>query len=159
MLCETKLRECLDEVDANTAMRLWKHVFPNLPQITDINEAIVAIHMARTSAKSISMAKRLYSHAWLTERGYPSQLPIELRPPAERDRPTIVKAVGVAVMSTSRRIDRIEEAAAIEKVMSDAAGDMMLSGITDTVRVAAHMWQARAKWIARNRRRFYGYKC
>jgi len=149
------LRECLEEVDALTAVRLWGHLFPGLPQMRDPAEAIVAVHMARTAAVSVALHKRLYSHAWLVERGYPSQLPADLRPPAERNRPRIVQAVGIAVMSRSRRPDRVEEAAAMERVMADAAGDMILAGITDPARVSAHMWQARDAWLKRNRRRFY----
>jgi len=158
MTAAARLRECLEEVDARTAVRLWGHLFPGLPQTRDPAEAVIAIHMARTGAESVALHKRLYSHAWLSERGYPSQLPVELRPPAERNRPRIAEAVGVAVMCTSGRLDRIEEAAEIERVMAAAAGDMMLAGITDPKRVSAHMWQARGAWIARQRRRYYGGK-
>ncbi len=104
------------------------------------------MHRGRTEAESIHLSKRLYSHAWLVERGLPSGLPDHLRPPAERVHPRIIAAVGIAVKSMSGNRERARE---IEAAMAEAAGDAMTSGITDPKRVSELMWEARDRLLRR----------
>lgn len=101
------------------------------------------LHRARTTASSIPVHLRLYSHAWLEERGLPSGLPDELRPPMERVFPVIKSAVGVAVKTLSTDPERIERAKAVQHAMAEAGGEAMDSGITDPKRVSKLMWEAR----------------
>ncbi|MHA1547424.1 MAG: hypothetical protein ACTSYE_00675 [Alphaproteobacteria bacterium] len=146
-------RQCLDTVDAVRLLALWKHVYPNLPQPKDLPTARIVMHHARTGAESMRLEARLYSHAWLMERGHKSELPRELRPPVERRESIIVPAVGVCVRTASAFADRKEQAKAVEKVMARAAGDMVRSGITDRARIAPYMWQKRREFLAGTLRR------
>ena len=138
MSASRAFREALADADVGRCMALWAAVRPHMPQPGSRLEAEVMMHGARTAAESIPLPKRLYSHGWLEERGYKSELPDDLRP--EPRRPVIVSAVGISVnFSRGRR----EEAKYIERVMADAAADAMLSGITDPALVSRIMWQAR----------------
>lgn len=138
-------RGALAAGDVGRCMVLWAGAFPEMPQPRNKAEAEIMMHMARTNAASVSLEKRLYSHSWLTERGYRSQLPDDLLP--EPRGPLIVPAVGISVNTSSKRPDRKEEAKFIESVMAEAAADAMLSGVTDPKRVSRIMWQARDKAV------------
>ena len=141
MSVSAAFREALSDGDASRVMNLWRTVYPGLPQLRNLKEARGCMHRARTEAESIRLEKRLYSHAWLAERGLPSGLPDELRPPAEQIRPRVVYAVGVSV--NSRHKGGADLASAVEAAMGQAAGEMIDAGIIDSKRVSAHMWAAR----------------
>ena len=113
-----EFRAALDSADVSKLSAIWGHVFPNLPQPSGRDQVEVVMHHARTAADSVGLAARLYSHAWLRERGHKSGLPREMRPANERRESIIVPAVGVSVGTLSRRADRREEAAAVEAVMA-----------------------------------------
>lgn len=130
---------CLEEGDAAGLGRLWRRLYPQLPQPRDGAQEAFVLHRARTSAESVSLAKRLYSHAWLEERGLPSDLPDALRPVRRDSR--IVAAVGIAVMP--RTPARADLARAIEAAMAAAAAEAMADGIEDPRRISALMWAAR----------------
>lgn len=134
------LRSALVSGDVLRCKKIWAEAFPNMPQPT-LKQAEVMLHQARTAAMTVPLEKRLYSHSWLDERGHESKLPDDLRP--EPKGPVIIPAVGVSVNTTSKRKDRREEAKYVEKIMADAAGDAMLSGVTDPARISKIMWQAR----------------
>jgi len=136
----------LEDGDYNVLRGIWHRIFPQAPAPADNEQAEAAMHMARTGTASLRLEKRLYSHAWLFERGLPSQLPHELRPKYE-GRPIIFDAVGISVKSKSDRLDRIEEAKVIEKLMSDAVAELYALGIKDPVVVSKRMWQARDDYI------------
>ena len=87
--------------------KLWRHVSPHLPQPNTDEETLSAMHLARTQARSMPLKLRAYSHRWLTERSFPSQLPDHLRPKAERMYPRIVDAVGISVNAKSEFIKPI----------------------------------------------------
>ena len=108
------------------------------------------MHRARTSASSIPVHLRLYSHAWLEERGLPSGLPDKLRPSMEQVFPRIVPAVGVAVKTLSRDPERIERAKAVQHAMAEAGGAAMESGTTDPEHVSKLMWEARDRVLRRS---------
>ena len=147
MSLQSAFQECLDDGDVLRCKALWGKVYPHLPQPQDISEAEVVLHCARTAAESLRLEKRLYSHAWLDERGLRSALPDDLRPKTQRIHPVIFPAVGVSVKAMSSRADRREEAKLIEKVMGDAAGELVQMGVTDRDRIVERMWKAREDFI------------
>ena len=55
--------------------------------------------MARTASVALPLKLRAYSHRWLLDHNYPSQLPDELKPRAERLYPQHIVAVGISVNS------------------------------------------------------------
>jgi len=114
----TELRRYLEAGDVTGVRRLWQHEFPHLPQPQDDGEALVVLHMARTAAASIPLKLRAYSHRWLLDHNFPSQLPDDLKPAAERMYPKVVTAVGISVNAISEllRPAMVE----IHKAMEDA---------------------------------------
>lgn len=146
MSTSTDIRRLLEAGDAEGLSRAWRVLHPHLPQPKTHHEKAVILHRARTGASSIPVPKRLYSHAWLVERGLPSGLPDELRPPHERQGSVIVEAVGVSVRA--RNPARREDAAAIERAMSDAAAEAQADGLRDPKAISARMWEARDRVLA-----------
>ncbi len=110
-------------------------------------EAEVTMHVTRTDSAWLAFSKRAYSHAWLTERGYPSKLPDHLRPAAERVYPRVVDAVGLSVRAGSP--DRAPLAQAIQGAMEIAVHEMYADGVRDPVRVREHMQAARRATLRR----------
>ena len=137
-----RFRQALIECDVTAVRQLWAFVSPQLPQPKDNAETLIGIHVARTGAKSIPVKDRLYSHAWLTERALPSQLPDHLKQSAERVYPSIVDGVGIAVKATQ---DKHDLGKALTRAMSDAVADCYANGDRDPVLVKAQMMMARAK--------------
>lgn len=117
----------LEDGNAGWLKRHWPVLFPHLPGPANDAEAAVQMHIARTAAESITLGKRLYSHAWLEERGLPSQLPEHLMP-KKKVEPKIVSAVGVAIVSN--KIGRAE-AKDIEAAIAKAGGDATAAGASD----------------------------
>ena len=147
-------RAALYDGDVSRTRHLWAQVSPEMPQPQTDDEAEVIMHQARTAADSVPMQKRIYSHAFLDERGLPSHLPDGMKPPRERHGPPVIfPAALIAVGSLSRSADRREEAKAMERAMADAVGDMIVSGITDRERIAKRMWEARDAFIQKRMRR------
>ena len=89
-------RRCLEALDVADGFRVWKHTFPHLPAPENDEGMLIMLHMARTQTKSLPFRLRAYSHAWLGERGLPSQLPDHLRRSAERIYPRVSAAVGIS---------------------------------------------------------------
>ncbi len=147
-------RAALYDCDVLRTRHLWAQVAPDMPQPETDAEAEVIMHQARTAADSVPMQKRIYSHAWLAERGLPSQLPDGMKPPRERKGPPVIfPAALICVGALSSSSDRREEAKAMERAMADAVGDMITSGITDKARIAKRMWQARDAFIQQRMRK------
>lgn len=92
-------RNALIDLDVPLVRKLWAFVSPHMAQPRSAEDALIALHMARTTAESVPLNLRAYSHKWLTERSLPSRLPDHLRPSAERIYPIVVGAVGVIVGS------------------------------------------------------------
>lgn len=142
MALHDTFRQYLEAMDVDGVRRLWEHVSPHLPVPVKDSDVIVAIHMARTQMVSIDFRKQAYSHRWLVDQGYPSQLPDELRPKAEQLRPIVREGVGIAVMTSNPLMKPV--AKSIERAMSDAVMDAHSQGrIGDTAFVAARMNEAR----------------
>lgn len=140
-----EMRRCLVECDVVGIRKLWAHVSPNLHQPRTEHETLTTIHRARTEMPRIALRLRAYSHRWLLDHGYPSELPDELRPKAERIYPRIVEAVGISVTSTSEAFR--PAAKLVERAMSDAVQEAYADGRTDPVFVRARMAEARARTI------------
>lgn len=136
---------CLVECDAAGVRKLWAHIAPNLPQPRTDHKALATIHRARTEMPDMPLKLRAYSHRWLTDHGYPSALPDDLKPKAERMEPKIVEAVGIAVKGRSDASKPV--AKLIEKAMSDAVLECFADGRIEPVFVKARMAEARARTI------------
>lgn len=104
-------------------------------------DALVALHLARTTARSIPIRLRAYSHRWLLDRNYPSQLPDRLKPRAERLYPQAIGAVGISVNSKYPVVQ-----AAIQNAMSNAVLEAYADGHQDDPEVVkARMQEARSR--------------
>lgn len=118
--------DCIRDLDAVMAMRLWKHARPNAPQPDNVYQATAMLHYARTQIEIMPENLRFYSHCWLRDQKIPSGLPDRLKPKAERMYPQMVGAVGIA----SGKGPGIKTAFnhAVEKVMSDAVLEVQADG-------------------------------
>lgn len=94
-------RRILIELDVAGARALWAKTAPKATQPASDGEALATLHMARTAAVTVPFKARAYSHCWLLDHGFPSQLPDRLKPRAERLYPREVRAVGIAVHATN----------------------------------------------------------
>ncbi len=94
-----EIRRCLIELDYEGIVLIWSHLKPGAPVPKNRAEAVLALHLGRTAANSVPMRLRAYSHRWLIDNGYPSQLPDRLRPRAERLYPKATGSVGISVNS------------------------------------------------------------
>lgn len=143
----TAFRAALEAGDIAAVRALWSAVSPHLPQPANDAEAEVSLHLARTAADSVSLDRRAWSHRWLTERGYPSQLPDRLRPSAERLYPRVVEAVGISVNLKSPVLQ--PAAPIITRRMSDVVEDMFANGDREPVLVKRRMLAAKADEMRR----------
>jgi hypothetical protein len=99
LLASDEIRRCLIDLDIDGIVRVWGQVQPGFPVPSTRQEVLVTLHLARTAAITVPFRLRAYSHRWLTDNGYPSQLPDRLKPRAERIYPRTESAVGIAVKS------------------------------------------------------------
>jgi hypothetical protein len=136
---QADFRKCLERLDVRAVRAAWAHYFPGLPQPKMDVQVEMVLHYARTAAASIVVAKRVYSHQWLTERSFPSGLPDELRPPEQKS--VIVSAVGIAVKARDPR--NAERARAVQTAMSNAVLECYDSGVQDPVVITRAMQAAR----------------
>lgn len=136
-----EMTRCLIECDTAGVRRLWKYIAPHLPQPTSDREALISIHMSRTQMDCLNLRLRAYSHRWLIDNGYPSQLPDRLKPRAERMYPRIVEACGIAVVGRSALGRQV--APIIQRAMMDAAEDCFANGDREPAVLGAHIQQAR----------------
>ena len=141
-----EFRRCLIECDIPAVRKLWGFLAPHLSQPKTEHEALTTLHMARTQMDSIPLKLRAYSHRWLLDQGYPSQLPDELKPRAEQICPKIVDAVGISVNTRSLEFEPI--VALVRAAMEDAVNDAYSNRIRPSVeRIKEMMRAARAKVI------------
>lgn len=139
----SEFRRYLEQADVTGVRRVWDRVFPHIPQPVPDGHVLMVIHHARTQAQSISLRQRAWSHRWLLDHDYPSGLPDELKPKAERMYPRIVEAVGVAVNTTEEWLR--PAALGIQAAMSDAVLECYADKKTDPVFVKARMMEARER--------------
>lgn len=134
-----QFRNCLIDLDIEGALRIWAKVYPNMPQ-PQKNEALSVMHVARTASEAIPENKRFYSHRWCCDNGFPSQLPDELRPKAERVYPKVVTAVLISANPWRCPIAR----EAIGGVMREAVLETYADGYEDKPHVVkARMMEKR----------------
>lgn len=137
-------KDCLVRLDVEKMRKLWAHVSPHLPQPTTDAEIMATMHHARTQANSMTIRERAYSHAWLTERGFPSGLPDKLKPSATRLYPVVVKAVGISMNFRSKWMKPAADE--VRQSMEAAVMDVHAHGkIDDSKFVKARMEEARSK--------------
>jgi hypothetical protein len=135
-----QFRDCLIDLDVEGALRIWMHMFPQMPQ-PERRDALTVIHMARTAMVSVPTLKRFYSHRWCCDEGVPSQLPDDLRPKAERIYPSFSSAVGIAVEANRRHLETTK---AITQVMREAVLEAYADGHKDEPQVVhARMMEKR----------------
>lgn len=65
----SELQRCLTELDVPGLVKIWAEVSPHAPPLAPA-EAIIAAHMARVEARHMHKNLKLYSLAFLDERGY-----------------------------------------------------------------------------------------
>jgi hypothetical protein len=134
-------RSTLVTLDVKRARRMWGEVCPHLPQPKTDAEMLVQLHLARTSANSIPLRLRAYSHRWLLDHGHPSLLPDSLKSKAEQLCPKVVSAVGLSVNSKVPELKRL-----VHEAMSNAVLEAIDDGkLDDSDHVKRRMDAARHK--------------
>lgn len=63
-----EFRRCVLELDVEGMRKLWKHCAPHLAQSSP-SGTLYALHLARTEMETCPISLKLYSQAWLNERG------------------------------------------------------------------------------------------
>ena len=137
--------QLLEAGDVEGCRKAWHHAQPRMPQPETAEEAEMVMHLTRSGTSAVSFAARAYSHAWLTERGLPSQLPDDLKPKAEQMHPRVVEMIGVAVMSSSDAMKPV--AKEVEKAMVDAVAICQHDGVKDPELVQAVMQDAKDRTL------------
>jgi hypothetical protein len=140
MQTNTDIRRCLIELDVDGIIQLWPQVRPGWPVPSTREDALIALHLARTVAASIPLRLRAYSHRWLIDNGYPSQLPDDLKPRAERLYPRPSGGVGISVNSKYPVVKT-----AIHDAMRDAVLEAYADGVNDPLVIRARMQEARQR--------------
>lgn len=141
MRASAEIRRCLVELDIEGIVKVWHRVQPGLPVPSTRQEVLVTLHLARTAAISVPLRLRAYSHRWLTDQGYPSQLPDRLKARAERLYPRTESAVGIAVTSKYPAVKH-----AIQTAMEQAVLEAYADGHSnDPEIVRQRMLEARRK--------------
>ena len=95
-MSSSAFRALLEALDIAGCRRMWRSLFPEMPLPETDTDAEIVVHIARTRSEMVALRSRFYSHRWLTERGWPSELPDHLRPRAEQVSPVTVEGVGIA---------------------------------------------------------------
>jgi hypothetical protein len=137
-------RDCLETLDVSEGFRLWKAAFPHLPAPENDEGMLTMLHLARTATESLAFKHRAYSHQWLGERGYPSQLPDHLKQSAERLYPRVAAGVGISFKVSDPILrpayDMVRGAMEGAVMEADADGKLM-----DSPFVTARMNEAKEK--------------
>lgn len=147
MIHSAEFNRCMVELDVPAARALWAVVFPHLPAPSGDAATLAMLHYARTISEPMRFRLRAYSHAWLGDHGFPSGLPDELKPRAERLYPRIVDAVGIAVKTPPHRR---ELGVAVHDAMRDVVMNHYADGIHAPEIIRPRMLEARALVHKRN---------
>jgi hypothetical protein len=124
-----EFRRCLVEIDAPAARRLWRDIAPKMPQPASDDEALHTIHLTRLQLPGLDQRAVAYSRAWL----------------AERNKPRLAHAVGIAVSAPPERRQRALE---VREAMSGAVMDAIKDGVdiaTETAEIRRRMAEAKAR--------------
>lgn len=138
-----EFRRCLIDLDVQAMRKLWLLLYPHQEQPGSDEEVLTTMHLARTHASSLTLKQRAYSHCWLVERGYPSQLPETLKPRAEQMFPRVLTAVGVSV--NFRAVELKPAGKLIERAMADAVEHLYADGEERPEIVRKAMFEAGTK--------------
>lgn len=136
---------CLEELDVEGITRLHRANSPHMPAPANRKEALASLHLARTLSAAVREQLRFYSHRWLTDAGYPSGLPDELKPRAERAYPQTTEGVGISVNARSSLFRPI--VGHIRGAMESAVLDAYADGKRDPLFVKERMREARTREI------------
>lgn len=137
------IRRALVDLDVTLIRKVWGHVSPHLPQPKTREDALIALHVARTASDSVPVNHRLYSHAWLRDRGYPSRLPDNLKQSADRLYPIVVGSVGIAVGGALAKYKDVKDG--VRGAMEGAVLDCYGMGDEDPKIVKPRMHEAKDK--------------
>jgi len=135
------MRRALEAHDLVTCCKLWEQVAPNLPQPKNADDARVIMHHACTVAGNVAVRSRFYSHRWLIDHGYPSGLPDELKPKAERMFPKVIDAVGIACGTASEAMKPL--VSHVRGAMENVVLDHYADGVKDPKIIKPRMMEAR----------------
>jgi hypothetical protein len=113
-----------------------------MPQPKSDHDAMITLHMARTSMSSLTKRQRYYSHRWLLDHNCMSMLPDEEKPSAERMYPQVVSSVGISVNSGSDLVKPIIPL--VRGAMEDAVQEAYSDGRRDDIpHIRTRMAEAR----------------
>lgn len=143
MMPHEEFRAALEAGDVALLRRIWSVVMPHLPGPRTDWEAEVIMHRARTETATISRRARFYSHRWLTERQYPSGLPDNMRPSAERMYPKIADSVGISLNTKSSIVK--PALPIIRKAMEGVVMDIYSGKRREPAYIKARMLEAKDK--------------
>lgn len=136
-----EIRRCLIELDIDGIVNIWQRIQPGIPVPPTRSEVLVTLHLGRTASNTMSLKLRAYSHRWLLDHGYPSQLPDKLKPRAERLYPRVEGAVGISVNSKYPAVKF-----AIQNAMENAVLEAYADGHSDDPeKVRQRMLEARRR--------------
>lgn len=141
-------RDALERGDLTYLRRYWRECVPTMPQPENYGDAAIVMHHARTTAESVSMKARAYSHRWLEERAFPSGLPDHLKPKAERLYPKAVEGVMISINTSNPYLKpaTVDVRKAMEYAVNDIYAD---DDHPDPALVRRQMEEARAReWRA-----------
>jgi hypothetical protein len=132
-----EIRRCLENLDVEGMMRVWKQMAPGLAN-QGPREALISMHMARCDMQTLPRKLKAYSRDWLAERGYRNidgKWVAGLPPPV-----VVAEAVGIAVRSKYPEV-----AKRITTAMQDALENERAKGETDPLKQREAMHKARMK--------------
>ena len=136
-MAQSEFSQLLEDGNPHVLVAAWGKLFPGMPGPETVEAAEIQMHMARTAAESVRFRYRAYSHAWLLERGLPSQLPEEMRLPAERIHPVVVEAVIVGKPKMPEWLAPVADE--VHKAMIIAVEDCYANGDRDPTVVQVQM--------------------
>ena len=142
---QSEMIRVVAELDVPQYRKLWVHLFPHLPSFDGQSDyqVVAVMHMARTQMEPIADKLRFYSHRWLLDNGFPSQLPDKLKPSAEKMYPVVEGSVGIALKTHSPIMAPILDR--IVGAMSDAVMYCYANNDKEPVIVRKQMEHARVK--------------
>jgi hypothetical protein len=141
-----EMQWCMVEMDVERARKIWPLIAPHLPPISNDQEMLSTLHLARTQSEVLALKLRYYSHCWLIERGLPTMLPDHLRPSAERMYPRSQTAVGISINTKSELFGPVMTK--VRGAMEDAVLEIYADGRSeDTGLIKRRMFEARHRII------------
>lgn len=143
-MSRAEFRHYLIAMDVPALRRYWQMIFPDQLNPSSDAEALLAAHMTRLTTESMPIASRLYSYAWLRERGYPTDLPPSLAKHKDYIPKMLAASVGISVGRAGGVMS--PENHAVRSVMESAVLETYADGHAgEPERVKARMMEMRAR--------------